>query len=114
MSFAPSPKPKKRRAARPRRMKAVSPKRKAENRERKKMLVEKYGPDWREGHTCEKCLTWTYKPQPHEPLPRSALGSITDPENVRLVCGECHTRIHAYPTEAYASGWLKRTEKNHE
>lgn len=91
-------------------MRAVSKKRAAENRERKIMLVEKYGPDWREGHTCEKCLAWTYTPQPHEPLPRSAGGSITDPENVRLTCGTCHAHVHANPAESYANGWLKHRE----
>ena len=88
-------------------MRTISPKRAAKNRERKKMLVEKYGPDWKEGHTCEKCLTWTYSPHPHEPLPRSAGGSIVDSENVRLVCPTCHTDIHSNPAESYESGWLK-------
>ncbi len=42
----------------------------------------------------------------HEPLQRSAAGSITDPENAMAVCGDCHRYIHANIPESREKGWL--------
>ena len=42
----------------------------------------------------------------HEPLPRSAMGSITDPDNALAVCFICHRRIHDQPKWAKEEGWL--------
>lgn len=86
-------------------MKPRSKKKAAEYRERMKMLEEKY-PGWKEGlHECERCLM-AVATDPHELKMRSAGGSITDPENVRLICNRCHTEIHANPQKSYEDGWL--------
>lgn len=36
-----------------------------------------------------ECDPWQKVLQPHEPLKRSRLGSITDPENIMLLCDSC-------------------------
>ena len=40
----------------------------------------------------------------HELLARSALGSITDEENILMVCGECHRWITDHPGKAKELG----------
>ena len=42
----------------------------------------------------------------HEPLQRSAQGSITDPENTLAVCRPCHGYIHEHPKESGEKRWL--------
>lgn len=83
-------------------IKPVSSKRARENRQRAAMLREKYGPA---PVLCERCRQ-AEATDPHEIVPRSKLGSITDPENVRAICRDCHIWIHANPEAAKAEGWL--------
>lgn len=43
---------------------------------------------------------------PHEPLTRARGGSITDRENVVMVCRSHHSWIHRHPDESHALGLL--------
>ena len=87
-------------------MRAVSPKRAKENRERNKMLAEKYGADWRSGLIiCTRCHNEPGT-QPHELKKRSHGGSITDPDNVWLLCSGCHNWTENEPAEAIEEGWV--------
>ena len=43
----------------------------------------------------------------HEVLPRGRGGSPTDPENIKLVCRNCHTWIGVNPTTATKLGLLR-------
>jgi 5-methylcytosine-specific restriction endonuclease McrA len=42
----------------------------------------------------------------HELLPRSAGGSITDPDNCIAICRACHDWIHGHPAESGVLGLL--------
>lgn len=42
----------------------------------------------------------------HEKLPRSAVGSTTDPDNCLAVCFNCHRFIHENPEFSYSRGFL--------
>lgn len=42
----------------------------------------------------------------HEKLPRSAVGSTTDPANCLAVCFNCHRFIHEHPEFSYSRGFL--------
>jgi hypothetical protein len=44
--------------------------------------------------------------QPHEPLTRARGGSITDAENIRMVCAGHHRFIHEHPQLAERMGML--------
>ncbi len=87
-------------------MRAVSKKRAKENRERRVMLVEKYGANWRNGTVpCTRCHSEPGT-QPHELKKRSHGGSITDPANVWLLCHRCHRWTEDQPAEAIDAGWI--------
>lgn len=77
-----------------------SPKRKAENRERRRVLAEMR----KEDPLCARCrvVPWT---DGHELLRRSAGGSITDRNNIVGLCRPCHEHIGAHPAEAIRDGW---------
>ena len=74
------------------RIKPVSKKRAAENRERRKVVAELFA----DNQTCQMrlpgCTGWAT--DPHEPLTRARGGSITDPAGIVLGCRNCHTRVH--------------------
>lgn len=53
---------------------------------------------------CEVCGRVGF--EVHEKLTRARGGSITDPSNCMLLCGECHAATHAMPREAAAIGLL--------
>lgn len=79
----------------------VSAKRAAENRERRAVLREMFG----DGSVCQRCHR-AEATDPHEFVPRSAGGSITDRENIVGLCRLCHEAVHSSPEQAYAEGWL--------
>jgi len=49
----------------------------------------------------------------HEVLARSAGGSITDADNIILVCRSCHDRIGSHPQEATRLGLRKSRYGTH-
>lgn len=79
---------------------AVSPKRAAENRVRRRVLAEMRQAD----PMCARCRVapWT---DGNELLRRSAGGSITDRNNIVGLCRPCHEHIGAHPAEAIRDGW---------
>lgn len=82
-------------------MRYASPKRAKELRERKKMLRERFGPD----PSCARCGKWAH--DAHEFLSRARGGSITDPDNIILLCRPCHTWVTTHPRDAQAQGWSR-------
>lgn len=54
--------------------------------------------------TCERCLR---RPavDVHELKSRARGGSITDRDNLALLCRTCHDYITTHPAEAEAEGW---------
>jgi hypothetical protein len=87
------------------RIKPVSDKRRAENRERRKMADEEFGErplcaiKWGPG-----CTVWA--DDLDEILSRGRGGSITDPANTNPACRWCHTRKTENPAEAERRGFL--------
>lgn len=70
-------------------MRAVSVKRAAENRLRKKVLAEMVANEpW-----CARCGVWADVLDGHELLSRARGGSITDPDNIVLLCRPCHDDV---------------------
>jgi hypothetical protein len=93
-------------------LRPVSKKRQRLNRERSKVVAQiRLERGWR----CERCgvtVADARELHPHELRTRGQGGSLTDPANIRLVCGDpCHRWIHDHPTEAYATGWLIRARQ---
>lgn len=87
-------------------LKPQSAKRRQENRQRKTVLLAKYG---RGPVQCEVpwCVRWA--DDAHEVLTRARGGSITDPDNIRAVCRPCHDAITAEAPWAYEIGFLKHS-----
>lgn len=83
-------------------IKRQSAARQRENRQRADVLRAKYGPG---PVACERCRQ-SEAHDAHEIVPRSAGGSIRDPENIRALCRKCHTEVHAAPAQAKVDGWL--------
>ena len=83
-----------------------SAKRQRENRERRKVVTEKYGagPVW-----CEVPGCFRPADDAHEVLTRARGGSITDPDNIRAVCRPCHDAITAEAPWAYELGFLRHS-----
>jgi 5-methylcytosine-specific restriction endonuclease McrA len=87
------------------RIKPVSDKRRAENRQRRKMADEVFGP-------APECgIRWDadcrgLADDLHELLSRARLGSITDPENCVPACRPCHSNLTGNPAEAERRGFL--------
>lgn len=101
-----TPMPQRQKPMRRTRIKPMSDKRRAENRERRKVLHAAYGthppcalcePLQAHGITTG-CNGWA--DDADEILRRSAGGSITDVSNVRPVGRECHRWITTHPREA--------------
>lgn len=73
------------------------------------------------GYQCEACpLTpvGSYPPRPftdmHEVLTRGRGGSPTDPQNILLVCRECHVWITTHEWEARGMGLVRaRSAEEH-
>jgi hypothetical protein len=88
-------------------MRRQSAKRRAQQKTRRKVLeqlVEERGP-WCEAGLHNVC---TGRAQDgHEVLPRSAGGSIVDPDGIKLLCRACHVVITENPAWARKAGWLK-------
>lgn len=62
---------------------------------------------WRRcGGRCERCG----RPAAHlhHRLMRSQGGGHTA-DNLAALCGPCHRRVHDFPAESYAAGWLIRS-----
>jgi hypothetical protein len=82
----------------------VSPKRRAVNQQRAKVLAQlRAGQDW-----CTACGL-VLPLDGHELLSRGRGGSITDPSNICLLCRFCHTYITEHPAWAEANGWALKT-----
>jgi 5-methylcytosine-specific restriction endonuclease McrA len=54
---------------------------------------------------CQRCGQ-NRSNQVHEVLTRARGGSITDRENCRAVCSDCHIWIHLHPVQSEREGWL--------
>ena len=88
------------------RLRSQSAKRRREQAERRKVLealVAERGP-WCQAQLigCEGQAV-----DGHEVLPRSAVGSITDPDNILLLCRLCHRHITENPAWARKAGWVR-------
>lgn len=83
-------------------MRAVSKKRAAELRKRRRIIerMKADGPV-----LCAKC--GARADDIHELRSRARGGSITDPENCVPVCRPCHSWITEHPIEATAEGWMR-------
>lgn len=106
-----SDKPMKRSSIRP-----VSSKRHAENRERRKVMAEMFGP--RESWKCSVSGTMLvvglmgpcYGPvNGHEILTRGRGGSITDPSNIILLCDRHNEWASSHPDDAHRLGLVKHS-----
>lgn len=91
-------------------LRAQSKKRKAENRERRKVAHATFGTD----PVCARpgCSRWA--DDCHEPLTRARGGSITDPENMAPLCRSCHDELNDEPQWAYDIGLLKHSWGTHD
>ena len=96
-------------AATRKRIKPVSAKRAARNRERAAM-ADRLWPDRREGTVmcgCGRPDCSRRADDLHEPLSRARGGSITDEANARPLARECHDEVTRGPDWAYAAGLIK-------
>ncbi len=83
------------------RLAPVSKKRQRENRERTAVLRP-----IREAQTwCSRCGVTGVGLDAHEIVSRARGGSITDVENIRLLCRPCHDLITRSPLLAKEEGW---------
>lgn len=75
-------------------MRARSLKTQRRYRERRKIVARLFDGD----PLCQRCSS-AYATDPHELLPRGRGGSITDPENIALLCRPCHDGVtfHTVP-----------------
>lgn len=91
---------------RKKRISPISAARRLENEVRRGVVEEL---SRKRGHICEaKCARDCYRisTDAHEKLTRARGGSITDEDNILLVCRPCHEWIHANPAEATEAGFL--------
>ncbi len=104
-----SDKPMKRSAVKP-----MSSKRHAENRERRKVMAEAFGP--RETWQCYVSQSSfagglmgpCYGPlNGHEIVKRSQGGSITDPSNILILCDRHNEWVENFPVDAHRLGLMK-------
>ena len=79
---------------------AVSPRRAAENRVRRKVLAEMRAED----PMCARCRVAPWV-DGHELKRRSAAGSITDMANIIGLCRPCHEWVGMHPAQAIRDGW---------
>ena len=94
-------------------MRRVSVKRQAANRERAKMLAEKprecsVEKMKRQRSDMQKWPECGGQLDGHELLSRARGGSITDPENVVMICRNDHRYLTDHPAEAERLGLAKR------
>lgn len=95
-----------------RRPRAVSAKRRKLGRARKLTREAVYR---RADGQCEICIPGVCEfsgGQVHELRTRARGGSITDPDNTRLSCAQCHAWVHEHPIEAAARGLLISASSN--
>ena len=84
----------------------LSDKRRKENAERKRAMLEKFGPKdkWR----CQGAMFMDVRcygaVHGHEILKRSRGGSITDMDNVVLLCDFHNGLVEDYPEQAHEAG----------
>lgn len=90
------------------RVNPVSDRRRAENRLRRDVVaVMRDQQPWCHAKVVPEC---TNQPDDaHELLSRARGGSITDPENIILVCRADHEWITTHPAEAEALGLARKT-----
>jgi hypothetical protein len=103
------------------RIKPVSDKRRAENRDRAEMVRTKF-PDRQQlcvvyvlsqhrpevpAEVIAQCRRWA--DDVHEPLTRARGGSITDPENAVPPCRPCHDALGLEPQWGYDLGLLRHS-----
>jgi hypothetical protein len=89
------------------RIRNQSTKRRRQQTERRTMLatlVAERGP-WCQAQLHNVCTGQAV--DGHEVLPRSAGGSIVDPENVLLLCRRCHDVITQNPAWSREAGWVR-------
>lgn len=55
--------------------------------------------------SCQRCKS-ARATDVHEMKTRARGGSITDLDNLALLCRPCHTWVGEHPAEARAQGWL--------
>jgi 5-methylcytosine-specific restriction endonuclease McrA len=72
--------------------------------ERRKLVAELL----RDFPPCQRCAT-AYATDVHEIKTRARGGSITDRENLALLCRPCHTFITQNPAQGKSEGWLKNS-----
>lgn len=72
--------------------------------ERRKLVAELLKGD----PLCQRCAQ-TYATDVHEVKTRARGGSITDKENLVVLCRFCHTWITQNPKLAKEQGWLKNS-----
>ncbi|MEV4672675.1 hypothetical protein AB0K34_13555 [Actinomadura sp. NPDC049382] len=83
----------------------VSRKRRAENRERRKVVTATFG----DAPGCAAPGCGRLADDVHEPLTRARGGSITDPSNMVPLCRCCHDAVTLGPTWAYDLGLLRHS-----
>lgn len=84
------------------RLRPVSTKRAAENRQRAKVVKQLVEAD----PICAFPSCTAFASDPHEIVPRSRGGSIVDPEIIRLLCRPHHNWAHEHPIQATELGLL--------
>jgi len=82
-----------------------SAKRRRENRERRRVMHDHYGPDPMCHARVEGVCTGRAD-DAHEPRLRAHGTDITDPEQAIPICRACHMWTHAHVAEAQARGLL--------
>ena len=82
-------------------MRQVSLKRELENRKRRRVIAELYA----ESPWCARCGRASLMLDGHELLSRARGGSITNPDNIVLLCRPCHSHITTHPDVAELEGW---------
>jgi len=71
----------------------------------RRALVKKLMKDF---PACQRCAV-AYATDVHEIKTRARGGSITDLDNLALLCRPCHTFITQNPAQGKAEGWLKNS-----
>ena len=88
----------------------VSKRRQRANTIRKRVLEDKFGP--REGWKCAlagQYLACFGNLNGHELLKRSRGGSITDPDNIEILCDGHNVWVEDHPTLAHEIGMAKHS-----
>lgn len=94
------------------RLRPVSSKRAAENRQRRTALQGRFGPSplCHAGARLDGIVRCDgFAVDGHEILTRGRGGSIVDPDNVLPVCRPCHTWITGHPAESERLGLVRHS-----